>query len=89
MITDDLNMGAIRSRYAIEQAAVMAIAAGADLLIIANHKQPDPAIADHIIAAVSQAVDAGKIQREQIEQAYRLIISRKLKLADRQSYVMQ
>ena len=86
MITDDLNMGAIRSRYAIEQAAVMAIAAGADL-ILAN--DTDPAIADRIIAAVSQAVADGKIQREQIEEAYRRIVSRKLRLVDPRSYAMQ
>jgi beta-N-acetylhexosaminidase len=86
VVTDDLNMGAIRSRYSIEQAAVMAVAAGADL-IIAN--DADPAIADHIIAAVRQAVADGKIQREQIEQAYRLIVSRKLRLAYPRSYAMQ
>ena len=45
VITDDLDMDAIRSRYGIEEAAVMAIAAGADLLIIANHKTPDKRIA--------------------------------------------
>jgi len=86
VITDDLNMGAIRSRYSIEQAAVMAIAAGADIVLV-NHA--DPTIADKIIAAVSQAVADGKIQREQIEQAYQLIASRKSRLENPQPYAIQ
>jgi beta-N-acetylhexosaminidase len=86
VVTDDLSMGAISSRYSIEQAAVMAIAAGADLIIV-NHT--DPGIADQIIAAVSQAVTDGKIRREQIEQAYRLIVSRKLRLENPRPYVIR
>jgi beta-N-acetylhexosaminidase len=86
VVTDDLSMGAISSRYSIEQAAVMAIAAGADLIIV-NHT--DPGIADQIIAAVSQAVTDGKIRREQIEQAYRLIVSRKLRLENPQPYAVR
>jgi beta-N-acetylhexosaminidase len=89
VITDDLDMGAIRNRYSVEQAAVMAVAAGADLIIIANHKQPDPAIADRIIAAVSQAVKDKRISAEQIHQAYRLIVNAKIKLSDRRAYVME
>ena len=86
VVTDDLSMGAISSRYSLEQAAVMAIAAGADLIIV-NHT--DPGIADQIIAAVSQAVTDGKIRREQIEQAYRLIVSRKLRLENPQPYAVR
>jgi beta-N-acetylhexosaminidase len=86
IITDDLDMRAIRSRYSIERAAVMAIAAGADL-VLANHI--DPAIADRIIAAVAQAVADGKIQREQIAKAYQLIVNRKLRLTYPRFYAMQ
>jgi beta-N-acetylhexosaminidase len=78
VVTDDLEMAAIRSRYSIEQAAVMAIAAGADLLIVNDR---DPAVADRIVAAVAGAVRDGKIERGQIETAYRMIVHRKLSLA--------
>jgi beta-N-acetylhexosaminidase len=88
VITDDLDMGAIRSRYGIEEAAVMAIAAGADLLIIANHKTPDKRIADRIIAAVSKAVTDGRISREQIREAWRMIAKQKHALADKRAFVM-
>jgi beta-N-acetylhexosaminidase len=86
IVTDDLNMGAIRSRYSIEQAAVMAVAAGADLLIV---NDTDPGIADRVSAAISKAVADGKIRRDQIEQAYRLIINRKLRLAFRHVYAIR
>jgi beta-N-acetylhexosaminidase len=89
VITDDLDMAAIRNRYSVEEAAVKAIAAGADLLIIANHKEPDPEVANRIVAAVKRAVQDRLISREQIRQAYELIRSAKLKLSDRHAYVMQ
>jgi beta-N-acetylhexosaminidase len=89
VVTDDLDMGAIRNRYSVEDAAVMAIRAGADLVIVANHKQPDPKIADDIIAAISKAVADGKIRRDQIEQAYRLLVSQKLRIATQRSFVMR
>jgi beta-N-acetylhexosaminidase len=88
VITDDLDMGAIRNRYPVEEAAVMAIAAGADLVIVANHKQPDPEIANRIITAVMQAIKDNRISTEQIHQAYHLIASAKVKLSDRRAYVM-
>jgi beta-N-acetylhexosaminidase len=83
VITDDLEMGAIQSRYGVEAAAVLAVAAGADLLIFANLKAPDPAIADRVLAALSQAVEQGRIPRATIEQAYRRIVAAKKKIANR------
>lgn len=85
VITDDLEMGAIQGRYGIEEAAVTAVAAGADLMIFANLKQPDPEIANRVLAAVSQAVEQGRIPRATIEQSYRRILVAKKKIADRAS----
>jgi beta-N-acetylhexosaminidase len=83
VITDDLEMAAIQSRYGVEAAAVLAVAAGADLLIFANLKQPDPTIVDRVLAALSLAVDRGRIPRATIEQAYRRILAAKAKIASR------
>ena len=80
VVSDDLDMGAIRSRYAIEEAAVMAVEAGSDLLMIANIRLPDPAIADRVIAAVVRAIAEGRIGREAIEQSYDRILKSKAKL---------
>src|SRR5437867_2432283 len=41
VVTDDLRMGAIEQRWGLETAAVTALAAGADILLIANERLPD------------------------------------------------
>lgn len=57
--TDALIMGAIAKRYGIGEAAVLAVLAGADILMM----PPDPETA---ILAVEAAVEAGRIAPEQI-----------------------
>jgi beta-N-acetylhexosaminidase len=88
VVTDDLDMGAIRERYSIEQAAVMAVEAGADLLIIANTKNPDPMIADRTINSIAEAVASGRIPRQRIEAAYQRILASKRKFESKRSFVM-
>ncbi len=83
VMTDDLEMAAIKDRYGIEDAAVLAVAAGADLMIFANLKAPDPEIANRVLAAVALGVEQGRIPRETVEQAYRRILATKTKIADR------
>jgi beta-N-acetylhexosaminidase len=85
IVTDDLQMGAIQARYGIEEASVLAVAAGADLMIFANLKQPDPEIAGRVLNAVAQAVEQGRVSRERIEDAYRRIVAAKKKITGRQS----
>jgi beta-N-acetylhexosaminidase len=80
VVTDDLDMAAISDRYSIEDAAVMAVAAGSDLLIVANTRRPDPMIADRMIGAIAGAVASGRISRERIEAAYQRIVAAKSKL---------
>jgi beta-N-acetylhexosaminidase len=85
IVTDDLQMGAIQARYGIEEASVLAVAAGADLMIFANLKAPDPEITSRVLNAVAQAVEQGRVSRERIEDAYRRIITAKKKITGRQS----
>lgn len=62
IITDDLEMGAIESRGSIEQAALKAFAAGADLLLICHDH-------DKVIRAVQtvgEAVREGRIPQERL-----------------------
>src|SRR5262249_47751328 len=80
VVTDDLDMAAIRKRYSTEQAAVLAIAAGADLIIIANQDRASATAVDRVIEAVSAAVADGRISMAQIRRAYDLIVAAKLKL---------
>jgi hypothetical protein len=66
--------------------AVIAVAAGADLVIVANTKFPDPNIAERIAVALSRAVVQGRIRHEAIEQSYRRIITAKKTIVDRRAY---
>ena len=81
IVTDDLRMGAITSRFSIETAAVKAIAAGADLIIIANQNKPDPTVVDRVIAAVVGAIAAGRISPHAIDQTEERILEARRKIA--------
>lgn len=73
IVTDALMMGAIVANYGGAEAAVMAVAAGADLLMM-------PVDAPAAIAAVCRAVTAGTIPRAQIEASVARIWAAKAKL---------
>ena len=70
VISDDLQMKAITDRYGLEEAACLALAAGVDLLIIGNNLDYDPDILARVIAAILQAIDAGKLQESLIHEAF-------------------
>lgn len=59
IVTDALVMGAIIERYSVEEVAVGAIEAGADILLMPS----DP---ERTIAAVCDAVESGRIPQERI-----------------------
>ncbi|MBS6954860.1 MAG: glycoside hydrolase family 3 protein [Enterocloster asparagiformis] len=71
VVTDALNMGAIQNLYSSGQAAVAAVEAGADLLLM-------PADFDAAYEAVLQAVQEGKISRERLDLSVRRIGRMKL-----------
>jgi beta-N-acetylhexosaminidase len=87
VVTDDLDMGAIRERYAVEDAAVLAIAAGADLIIVANTRMPDAQLPERIISAVIRAVADSRISAANIEESYRRIRAAKQSLSRTDYYV--
>jgi len=70
IITDDLEMGAIVERYSVPAAAVMALKAGADILLFRyNHDYQAQAI-----DAILEAVRSGEIPAERIEQSVERIL---------------
>jgi beta-N-acetylhexosaminidase len=81
IVTDDLEMGAISDEFSLEEAFVLAVAAGNDVVVYANKRNPDPDLADKAIDAIVRAVSGGRIPRSQIEQSYRRILSAKSSLA--------
>ncbi|MBA2650572.1 MAG: glycoside hydrolase family 3 protein [Legionella sp.] len=70
IVTDDLQMKAISEQYGLEKSIVLAINAGADILIFGNNlrvKAQDPS---KIIAIVEKNIKAGKISISRIEESY-------------------
>lgn len=61
VITDDMEMKAISDKYKAEEAAVMALAAGADMLLYRNMDEAKKAL-----AAVREAVKKKVLKREEV-----------------------
>ena len=79
LMTDDLDMKAIRSSYSLIEAVIRSIAAGYDLILLSNSLKPDNALPQRIIGAVTDAVKEGRLSANSIhESAERL---RRLKQA--------
>ena len=81
VITDDMQMGAIRQEYGYEHALQLAVLAGADILAIANTLTYDPELPAKTFNAVLSAVQDGTISEERIDQSYQRIMRLKSRLA--------
>jgi beta-N-acetylhexosaminidase len=70
VVSDDLLMGAIVKEYEIEEAAVLALQAGVDMLLISgNNTAGDGKIADSVLRAIEHAVAAGTLPNSLVEAA--------------------
>ena len=75
ILTDDVNMKALSAGRSPEEAAVMALAAGADMIMYLDERH----VSD-VHAAIVQAVSAGRVPEERLEEAASRILEQKLKL---------
>jgi beta-N-acetylhexosaminidase len=73
VVTDALDMGALVRTYGAGEAAVLALAAGADLLL-------QPAGAGTAVTAIVHAVESGRISRERLDRSVRRVLSLKQRL---------
>ena len=71
VVTDAMNMGAIRQQYGSAEAAVLALQAGVDLILMPS---------DFVSAyeGVLAALDAGELSEERINESVRRILRVKL-----------
>ena len=70
VVSDDLRMGAIEQHYGLDEAAVLALAAGVDVLLIADDRLPDGRSAAHVaLTAIRHALERGQIAPRTIEAA--------------------
>lgn len=74
IITDDLDMNAIKTLYPVELAAEMALNAGVDILLYRNYKNARLAYT-YILSKLKQ----GEISEDRINQSLRKILALKLK----------
>ena len=72
--TDDLTMGAISKTYGIGEAAVRAVAAGCDLLLICHEAENLKTAYDALCAAV----ESGRISEERLNESVSRILSLKI-----------
>jgi beta-N-acetylhexosaminidase len=68
VVSDDLLMGAIVNEYGIEEAALLALQAGVDMLLISeNNPADDGTIAGRVLKTIERAVTAGTLSRPAVE----------------------
>lgn len=80
ILTDDMQMGAIASRYGLQEAVERAVCAGADLLCFGNNLHYDPDIAEKVIDILVRAVDEGRVPRERIDASCARVLAFKARL---------
>lgn len=73
IITDDMQMKAISDNYGLEQALVLAINAGADMLTFGNNLSVEPQDPKQLIDIIEAKVLSGDINPERINEAYQHI----------------
>ncbi|HEX4787269.1 MAG TPA: glycoside hydrolase family 3 N-terminal domain-containing protein [Actinospica sp.] len=67
IVTDAMEMRAVKDRYGLERAVVLAVAAGADLVCIGH--RGDAEIFDRLVAALVDAVRTGKLAERRLAAA--------------------
>jgi len=70
VVSDDLRMGAIEQHYGLDDAAVQAVRAGVDVVLIADDRLPDGRAASEVaLDALHAAVRCGRIRPERVDEA--------------------
>lgn len=82
VITDDLEMGAIRKHYDLEETVVRAVRAGVDVLLFSNTAKPRASLPDEIRAILVAEAEADPAFRARIEESYRRIVALKSRIGD-------
>ena len=72
--TDDLTMGAVSDTYSLEEAAVLAVEAGCDMLLVCHGADNLTTARDALLSAV----ESGRISRERLDESVRRVLSLKL-----------
>lgn len=77
VISDDMQMKAIREHFSLDLALEMTINAGVDMIIFGNNLIYEQDIAARSIAIISNLVEEGRVSRERIRESYERIMNLK------------
>ena len=77
VISDDLEMGAIRKRFTLEQTVVRAVRAGENVLLFSNTAAYDPSLGEKIRAILVKEAKADPAFRALVEDSYKRIVALK------------
>lgn len=80
VISDDLDMSAIRGHFSLEEAVTRAVRAGMDVLLFSNTADPRPTLGDEIRALLVAEAEADPAFRARIEQSYARIVALKQRI---------
>jgi beta-N-acetylhexosaminidase len=83
IVSDDMQMRAITGHYGLEEALVLAVEAGVDILVFGNNLDYDPEIVSKAIGILVKAVQEGRLSRERIEASHGRILAAKQQLYTR------
>ncbi len=84
IITDDMQMKAISDHYGLEKALVLAINAGADMMIFGNNLTVAPQDPEQLIDLIESKVKSGEISQKRINDAYQHIVVLKQSLENKE-----
>jgi beta-N-acetylhexosaminidase len=84
IVSDDMEMGAVRGAFTPEELAVKAVKNGTDIVVFSNVQAEEPQLGVRIHHALMKAVCDGRIARARIEDAYAriMILKRRLQRKD-------
>lgn len=80
VVSDDMQMKAMRSYYSLEQAVELAVNAGVDILLFGNNLNYDPGVAKRAHALLLRMVHDERISEERIRQSYERVMRLKKRL---------
>lgn len=77
ILTDDLDMGAIRKSFQLRDAIILSLRAGNDLLLLSNSLNYDEALPVKASRWITDAVKQGQLSSGQIKSAYSRVMAMK------------
>ncbi len=80
VITDDLQMRSISAKRKLDEAIIMALAAGNDMVLIGNVLAQAPPNPDFAVRAIARGVREGRLNFKQLYRSWQRVISYKSRL---------